>query len=91
VCASDTVAFQAVDGVANKQAGPAWVSAPDAENVARFASLACGRALGERALVRWALRALGWRSAWAGRHADVPGASGAADFEVARQRARWRR
>ena len=31
-------ALQAVDGVANKQADLAWVSAPDAEKVARFAS-----------------------------------------------------
>src|SRR4051812_26771012 len=31
-------ALQAVDGVANKQTDIAWVSAPDAENVARFAS-----------------------------------------------------
>src|ERR687885_1012484 len=30
--------LQAVDGVANKQADAAWVSAPDAEKVARFAS-----------------------------------------------------
>src|ERR671934_994777 len=31
-------ALQAVDGVANKQADVAWVSAPDAEKAARFAS-----------------------------------------------------
>jgi hypothetical protein len=31
-------ALQAVDGVANKQADAAWVSAPDAEKAARFAS-----------------------------------------------------
>jgi hypothetical protein len=31
-------ALQAVDGVANKQADLAWVSAPDAEKAARFAS-----------------------------------------------------
>jgi hypothetical protein len=31
-------ALQAVDGVANKQADVAWVSAPDAERPARFAS-----------------------------------------------------
>jgi hypothetical protein len=31
-------ALQAVDGVANKRANVAWVSAPDAEKVARFAS-----------------------------------------------------
>ena len=31
-------ALQAVDGVANKQADAAWISAPDAEKVARFAS-----------------------------------------------------
>ena len=31
-------ALQAVDGVANKQADVAWVSAPDAEQAARFAS-----------------------------------------------------
>jgi hypothetical protein len=31
-------ALQAVDGVANKQADIAWVSAPEAEKVARFAS-----------------------------------------------------
>jgi hypothetical protein len=31
-------ALQAVDGVANKQAGVAWVSAPEAEKAARFAS-----------------------------------------------------
>ncbi len=31
-------ALQAVDGVANKQADGAWVSAPDAERAARFAS-----------------------------------------------------
>ena len=31
-------ALQAVDGVANKQAAVAWVSAPDAEKAARFAS-----------------------------------------------------
>src|ERR671915_1242752 len=31
-------ALQAVDGVANKQADVAWVSAPEAEQVARFAS-----------------------------------------------------
>jgi hypothetical protein len=31
-------ALQAVDGVANKHADAAWVSAPDAEKVARFAS-----------------------------------------------------
>src|SRR5215211_4834922 len=30
--------LQAVDGVANKQADVAWVSAPDAEQAARFAS-----------------------------------------------------
>src|SRR4051794_4841843 len=30
--------LQAVDGVANKQADVAWVSAPDAEKAARFAS-----------------------------------------------------
>jgi len=31
-------ALQAVDGIANKQADIAWVSAPDAEKAARFAS-----------------------------------------------------
>jgi hypothetical protein len=31
-------ALQAVDGVANKQADLAWISAPDAEKAARFAS-----------------------------------------------------
>ena len=31
-------ALQAVDGVANKQADVAWVSAPEAEKAARFAS-----------------------------------------------------
>jgi hypothetical protein len=31
-------ALQAVDGVANKQADLAWVSAPEAEKAARFAS-----------------------------------------------------
>jgi hypothetical protein len=43
-------ALQAVDGVANKQADVAWVSAPDAEKAARFASAEAIR------WVEWGLR-----------------------------------
>jgi hypothetical protein len=43
-------ALQAVDGVANKQADAAWVSAPDAEKAARFASAEAIR------WVEWGLR-----------------------------------
>jgi hypothetical protein len=43
-------ALQAVDGVANKQADIAWVSAPDAEKAARFASAEAMR------WVEWGLR-----------------------------------
>ena len=43
-------ALQAVDGVANKQADVAWMSAPDAEKAARFASAEAIR------WVEWGLR-----------------------------------
>jgi hypothetical protein len=43
-------ALQAVDGVANKQADAAWVSAPEAEKAARFASAEAIR------WVEWGLR-----------------------------------
>jgi hypothetical protein len=43
-------ALQAVDGVANKQADAAWVSAPDTEQAARFASAEAIR------WVEWGLR-----------------------------------
>ncbi|MBV9169267.1 MAG: hypothetical protein JOZ81_04185 [Chloroflexi bacterium] len=43
-------ALQAVDGVANKQADLAWVSAPDAEKAARFASAEVVR------WIEWGLR-----------------------------------
>ncbi len=43
-------ALQAVDGVANKQADLAWVNAPDAEQVARFASAEVVR------WIEWGLR-----------------------------------
>jgi hypothetical protein len=43
-------ALQAVDGVANKQADVAWVSAPDAEKAARFASAEAVR------WVEWGMR-----------------------------------
>jgi hypothetical protein len=43
-------ALQAVDGVANKQADVAWLSAPDAEKAARFASAEAVR------WVEWGLR-----------------------------------
>jgi hypothetical protein len=43
-------ALQAVDGVANKQADAAWVSAPDAEKAARFASAEAIR------WIEWGLR-----------------------------------
>jgi hypothetical protein len=43
-------ALQAVDGVANKQADVAWVSAPEAEKAARFASAEAIR------WVEWGLR-----------------------------------
>jgi hypothetical protein len=43
-------ALQAVDGVANKQADVAWVSAPDAEKAARFASAEAMR------WIEWGLR-----------------------------------
>ncbi len=42
--------LQAVDGVANKQADLAWVNAPDAEKVARFASAEVVR------WIEWGLR-----------------------------------
>jgi hypothetical protein len=42
--------LQAVDGVANKQADVAWVSAPDAEKAARFASAEAVR------WVEWGMR-----------------------------------
>src|SRR5207302_4276574 len=42
--------LQAVDGVANKQADVAWVSAPDAEKAARFASAEAIR------WIEWGLR-----------------------------------
>lgn len=43
-------ALQAVDGVANKQADVAWLSAPDAEKAARFASAEAIR------WIEWGLR-----------------------------------
>lgn len=43
-------ALQAVDGVANKQADLAWVGAPDAEKLARFASAEAVR------WIEWGLR-----------------------------------
>jgi hypothetical protein len=43
-------ALQAVDGVANQQADAAWVSAPDAEKTARFASAEAMR------WIEWGLR-----------------------------------
>ena len=43
-------ALQAVDGIANKQADLAWVNAPDAEKVARFASAEAVR------WIEWGLR-----------------------------------
>ena len=43
-------ALQAVDGVANKQADAAWVSAPDPEKAARFASAEAIR------WIEWGLR-----------------------------------